>query len=187
MVVATDGVGSHPNSAAYPPERLRATREAETLAAVACLGLAPERVAFLRLPDTAAPSAGPDFELAVQSLSALARAFGCDGLLATWEHDPHGDHLACWRIAERLAQREGMPLLAYPVWGWVIPPDREVACAPPRGVRLAIEAHLGAKGRAIAAHRSQYGGLVTDDPDGFQLPPALLDVFRQPFETFLVP
>ncbi len=187
VVVATDGVGSHPNSSAYPPERLRATREAETLAAVACLGLSPDRVAFLRLPDTAAPAAGPDFELAVQSLSALARAFGCDSLLATWAHDPHGDHLACWRIAERLAAQDAMPLLAYPVWGWMIPPEREVGCAAPRGVRLAIGGHLEAKGRAIAAHRSQYGGLVIDDPDGFQLPPALLAVFRQPFETFLVP
>ena len=187
VVVATDGTGSHPNSALYPPDRLRRTREAETLAAVACLGLAPERVAFLRLPDTAAPAEGAALERAVRDLSALAGAFGCDTLLATWPHDPHGDHLACWRIAERLAEQDGLRLLAYPVWGWLIPPEDEVACVRPWGARLAIGRHLQVKSQAIASHRSQYGGLVVDDPDGFRLPPALLAAFERPFETFLSP
>ncbi len=187
VVVATDGIGSHPNSAAFPPDRLRAVREAETLAAVAELGLAPERVAFLRLPDTAAPSAGPAFVAAVAALSQLGRAFGCTSVLATWAHDPHGDHLACWRIAERMARQDGLALLAYPVWGWVIPADDEIVCAAPHGVRLWVGRHGDAKRRAIAAHRSQYGGLVTDDPGGFRLPADLLAVFRQPFETYLTP
>ena len=50
VVVLTDGAGSHPNSRAYPPDRLRTTREAETLAALACLGLLEDRVVFLRTP-----------------------------------------------------------------------------------------------------------------------------------------
>ena len=37
VVVVTDGAQSHPGSAAYPPERLRALREAEARAAVAAL------------------------------------------------------------------------------------------------------------------------------------------------------
>ena len=187
VVVATDGVGSHPNSTAYPPGRLRTVREAETLAAVAHLGLPPERVAFLRLPDTAAPSEGPAFDDAVAGLSTLAERFNCDAVLATWAHDPHCDHLACWRIAERTARRSGLELLAYPVWGWVIAADDEIACAPPHGVRLPVGRHAAAKRRAIAAHQSQYGDLITDDPTGFRLPDALLSAFRQPFEVLLSP
>ena len=185
VVVATDGVGSHPDSVAYPSDRLRILREAETLAAVAHLGLSPERVAFLRLPDTAAPSEGPSFDDAVMRLSTLAERFACDAVLATWAHDPHCDHLACWRIAERMAWRQGLKLLAYPVWGWVIAADDEIPCAAPHGVRLPVGRHAEAKQRAIMAHRSQYGDLITDDPGGFRLPDTLLSAFRQPFEVLL--
>jgi LmbE family N-acetylglucosaminyl deacetylase len=55
-----------------------------------------------------------------------------------------------------------------------------------RGRRLDISAHLPAKRRAIAAHASQYGGIITDDPAGFQLPSDLLREFDSPWETFLL-
>jgi hypothetical protein len=44
---------------------------------------------------------------------------------------------------------------------------------------------LELKRRAIAAHASQYSGLITDDPRGFRLPADLLSVFEQPYEVFL--
>ena len=55
----------------------------------------------------------------------------------------------------------------------------------PWGRRLAIGPQLAAKRRAIAAHRSQYGDLIQDDPAGFRLPAGLLARFERPFETFL--
>ena len=61
-------------------------------------------------------------------------------------------------------------------------PDQQVG-----GWRLEIEVHLPAKRRAIAAHASQYGALIHDDPAGFQLPVDLLSIFDQPWETFLLP
>jgi LmbE family N-acetylglucosaminyl deacetylase len=60
VVILTDGAGSHPHSRRFPPDILRATREAETLAALACLGLAANRAVFLRTHDTRAPSSGPE-------------------------------------------------------------------------------------------------------------------------------
>src|ERR1700722_4781773 len=42
VVMVSDGVGSHPNSKAYPPERLRFLREEEAKQAGAELGLKPE-------------------------------------------------------------------------------------------------------------------------------------------------
>jgi LmbE family N-acetylglucosaminyl deacetylase len=47
VVMVSDGVGSHPNSKAYPPERLRFLREEEAKQAGAELGLKPEDMLFL--------------------------------------------------------------------------------------------------------------------------------------------
>ena len=186
VVVATDGAGSHPNSPSWPVPRLRARRELETRDAVACLGLPPDRLAFLRLPDTRAPTEGPAFEQAVDRLAALADAHGCDTVLAPWRHDPHCDHEAAWRMAEALVARAGHRLLAYPVWGWLIPPDTWLDAPMAAGWRLPIAPHLPAKNRAIRSHQTQYGALIDDDPDGFRLPAALLSVFGAPFEVFLL-
>ena len=185
VVVVTDGTGSHPGSPGWPAARLRDRREQETRIATARLGLPAGRLAFLRLPDTRAPHRGPEFEQAVGTMSALAREFGCDTVIAPWEHDPHCDHEAVWRMAAALATRDGMRLLAYPVWGWLIAPETVLEAPAPRGWRLEVGPHLEAKAAAIRAHETQYGDLIDDDPNGFRLPPALLSVFEAPFEVFL--
>ena len=185
MVVATDGAGSHPNSRAWPPARLSSRRQEETLEAAVRLGLTPERVRFLHLPDTRAPTGGAAFDEAVDALAVLATGHHCDTVLATWQHDPHRDHEAAWLRADALAERLALRLLAYPVWGWLLPPDHELACAEPEGWRLDIAPFLATKNRAIQAHETQYGSLIDDDPDGFRLPSALLSVFEAPFEVFL--
>jgi hypothetical protein len=77
--------------------------------------------------------------------------------------------------------------VAYPVWGWTLPPDTPLPQKPTAGFRLDIGPFLPFKRAAIQAHQSQYGDLITDDPDGFRLPPELLSVFDTPFETFLTP
>ena len=185
VLVVTDGTGSHANSPSYPAERLRALREAEAESAIAALGLPGERLQFLRLRDTAAPTAGPEFDAAVAAIVTALRRFGCGLLLATWRHDPHGDHVAVHHMAQAAARRAGVPHLAYPVWGWTLPPEQELAGPAPIGWRLDITAALPAKRRAIAAHRSQTSGLIDDDPTGFQLPALFLEHFERPFETYL--
>ncbi len=182
VAILTDGVGSHPNT---PPARLRALREREAAAATGLLGLPRDRLHFLGLPDTAAPLAGPGFERAVAELARLFRHGGCGVVVAPWRHDPHCDHEAAAAMAIALARAEGVRLLSYPVWGWTLPLDAVLPRAAVDGWRLDISAHLAAKRRAIAAHASQHGGLVDDDPGGFQLPPGLLAVFERPYEVFL--
>jgi LmbE family N-acetylglucosaminyl deacetylase len=185
LVVLSDGVGSHPNSRRYPPERLRCLREAETLAAAARLGLAPGHVRFLRLPDRFVPSEGPAAEAAAESIAEAAHACRAGALFVTWAHDPHCDHQAAARLALR-ARRilPGLRAYAYPVWGWTLAPDIEVG-PPPRGLRLDIAAHRDAKQAAIAAHRSQVTDLIDDDPEGFRLEPAMLARFAGRHEIFL--
>jgi LmbE family N-acetylglucosaminyl deacetylase len=185
VLVVTDGSGSHPNSRRHPAERLRAVREDEARAAVSELGLPPERLGFLRLPDTAAPAAGPAFEAAVDAIVAALARLRCGVVLGPWRHDPHGDHKAVHRMAAAAAARAGVAHLAYPVWGWTLPPEAWLEGAAPVGWRLDVSAGLAAKRRAVAAHRSQHSGLIDDDPSGFQMTPAFRALFETEFETFL--
>lgn len=182
VAILTDGVGSHPN---VPAARLRALREAEAAAATGLLGLPRDRLHFLGLPDTAAPLAGPAFEQAVAELGQLFRDGGCGLVVAPWRHDPHCDHEAAAAMAVSLARRLGVQVLSYPVWGWTLAAEVMLPQAAVAGWRLDISAHLAAKRRAIAAHRSQHGGLIADDPGGFQLPTALLAAFDRSYEVFL--
>ncbi|KQT96125.1 GlcNAc-PI de-N-acetylase [Methylobacterium sp. Leaf469] len=185
LVVVTDGCGSHTHSAMYPPERLRTLREDETRTAVAELGLAPEYVRFLRLPDAHAPSAGPEAEAAAAAILDDAASCNAGALFVTWGHDPHCDHKASAAIvALAQVQRPALPAYAYPVWGFTLPPETEVG-DPPEGYRLDIAAHLPAKARAVAAHRSQTTDLIADDPTGFRLAPDMLTNFAGPHEIFL--
>jgi len=184
VLVLTDGVGSHPRSVSYPPAVLRATRETEARNAVAALGLGPDRIAFLGLPDTAAPHDGVAFDRAVQVIVWRAGIMGCATIAAPWQHDPHCDHLAAHRMAAAAAAALNLRHIAYPVWGWTLPGDDRLD-AVVAGGRLDIERHLPAKRRAIAAHVSQHGMLITDDPSGFRLPRQLLSVFDAPYEVFL--
>ncbi|MFE1600304.1 PIG-L deacetylase family protein [Methylobacterium sp. ID0610] len=185
LIVVSDGVGSHPNSPSHPPERLRAVREAETLAAAEALGLAREHVRFLRLPDRFVPTDGAEADRAVAAIAGTARACGAGAVFVTWAQDPHCDHAAAAALARRAAGSiVGLRLYAYPVWGWTLPPDREVG-GPPRGLRLAIDGQGRAKAAAIAAHRSQTTALIDDDPEGFRLDAAMLARFARPYEIFL--
>lgn len=185
LVVVSDGVGSHPNSLRYPPERLRSLREEETLAAARTLGLDARAVSFLRLPDREVPASGPAASAAADAIAAAARACEAGALFVTWAYDPHCDHRACATLARMAAQElEGVRLFAYPIWGWALPGELEAGPAP-AGFRLDVTGQLTAKNAAIAAHRSQTTNLIDDDPEGFRLDAAMLARFARPFEIFL--
>jgi LmbE family N-acetylglucosaminyl deacetylase len=184
VAVLTDGAASHPGSGRYPPPRLAAVREAETRNAAREFGLPPENLVFLRYGDTALPAAGDGFDAACGRVARIAAERGCGVLVAPWGCDPHCDHQAAALIAGAVAARQGLRLLSYPVWGW-LRDGADMVREGRGGWRLDISAQLAAKQRAIAAHVSQYGGLITDSPGGFQLPAALLAVFARPYEVFL--
>jgi len=181
VVILTDGAASHPGSKQYPPERLRALRAEEARQALTTLGLASENLAFFDYPDTALPATGT----VSTRVATIAREKGCAVILAPWFYDPHCDHEAAAIIARDAAEAAGCRLLSYPVWGWLLPPDQELPVTEVAGYKLPILSHLQAKQSAVAAHASQYSGLIDDSPRGFRLPPELLSVFERPYEVFL--
>lgn len=184
VIIVSDGTGSHPRSRAYPRTRLRALREAEARRAVAALGLAPRHLEFLRLPDRFVPHDGAGARRAVERIVRAAREVDAAALFVSWREDPHCDHVAAYHLA-RAAQGElGVKLYEYSVWGATLGPLARVAPVT-AGFRLRTEAHRARKRRAIAAHKSQLGGLIADDPTGFSLSAADLARFSGPFETFI--
>ena len=185
VLIVTDGSKSHPNSPSFPPARLIATREQETRNAVATLGLPAHRLKFLRSPDAGAPTAGPAFDLAVQSILETAAYAGAETILAPWAHDPHCDHEATHLMAESASSQSGSRRWAYPVWGWTLLDDCPLPGPLPDGVRVRIGQFIHQKREAIAKHATQYSDLINDDPAGFRLPPELLSVFDHPYETFI--
>jgi len=180
VMVLTDGAASHPSQPG-----LAALRQDETYAAAERLGLRRDAIDFLGLPDGALAAT----EVAVRRILTFCPDPAT--ILATWPHDPHCDHTAAWEIARQVgACRPAARLRAYPVWGWAFlypipgfsPTTMPVMARPPGGARLPIAPWLAAKQQAIAAHRSQMGGLRTQ---GFALPEAMLRLADRPFEIFL--
>ena len=185
VVVLTDGTMSHPNSRQYPRERLRQVREEEAAEATRRLGLPQERLRFLRYPDTLAPTQGATLQHAAATVASLIRTAGCETVVTSWRLDPHCDHLAAYVIASLACQMSDVRLRAYPVWGLTLPPDDVLDLAELAGFRLDISRHLLRKRAAIMAHRSQYAGLIDDDPEGFQMQPSFIELFLGGAEVFL--
>lgn len=185
VVVVTDGSFSHPGSVQFNARARAELRANEARAAVRCLGLAQDRLFFLGLRDGAAPSDGPAFDAAAFRVADLSRRYGCGSIYTTWHHDPHPDHQAANRLAAEAARRTGMRQIMYPIWGWMLPDDAELGDEAPDGVRLDVSRQLPAKRAAIAAHASQHGRVITDDPRAPGLPAAFLAKFDLPYEVFL--
>ena len=186
VVIVSDGVGSHPNSKAYPPDRLTALREEEAKRAGLELGLKPEDILFLGLPDRFVPVEGEVAGRAIGAIVACVRKISAGSLFVSWRHDPHCDHEASYRIARAVQRRVGeVRLFEYVVWGHTLPPSTEVD--PLRsGFRISIDHEAQEKKRrAIAAHRSQTTNLIDDDPAGFLFSQIDLAHFDLPYEFFL--
>ena len=186
VLVLTDGAGSHPRSVAFPPERLVPLRQAETVAALAVLGLGPERVRFLGQPDAGLPVSGPGFDSVVAAVVAAARRVGARTLFVTWGHDPHCDHEAASAIAMAAARALApVRLWAYPIWGLHRDPASTLESRGPAGLRLDIAETQDLKHRALRCYASQMTPLIDDDPAGFCFTDEQLAPFLERYERFI--
>lgn len=185
VLVLTDGAASHQHSAAYPASRLVAVRRGESIAAMATLGLPAERLGFLDLPDGRAPLRGSRFKDAAKRITDTGRRFSAGIICTTWEHDPHRDHVAAYRLGASVARVLGARLLCYPVWGWTLGGQDRLPRTPIEGMRLDVSTHIAAKREAISCYRSQITNLIGDDPNGFRMAPEFRALFERPFEVFV--
>lgn len=186
IVIVSDGAASHPRSLSHPPDKVKALRRQEALGAASILGLGAEAVTFLDLPDAAVPSEGPMAEAAAREIAAVARACDAGVMVVTSDLDPHCDHAASAQIARRACRMlSGCSLYAYPIWVLALPAEAEIEATLPWGLRLDVGPFRGVKRQAIAAHASQAGSVISDDPTAFHLPPEMVDRCTGPYETFV--
>ena len=185
VMLVTDGTGSHPHSKEYPAPRLAALRRRELGDAVTTLGLAEDRITCLGVKDTATPLFGPRLRAVGARVSAFIHTHGIGTICTSWQHDPHRDHVAAYRIGRLAARATGARLLCYAVWGWTLTDSAWLPAGPIRGGRIDIAAHRATRRRAVLCHRSQTSGLIADDPSGFRLSAEQLATFDQPYETFV--
>jgi LmbE family N-acetylglucosaminyl deacetylase len=88
-------------------------RQREQNEALARLGIYPESIYRLNLPDR-------NLSKWEESLEKSLSAFASPGLhvVAPWSRDFHPDHEACGRVAERVALKYGLKLTFYLFWTW---------------------------------------------------------------------
>ena len=182
LVAVTDGDASHPGSRLHPPARMTALREAEQDAALHSMGCPSAEVIRLRLPDGAA-GRDPRFAAAADEIAALCRRIGATALTAPHPDDPHPDHHATAALA--LAVRARLPelrILFYEVWSRRLPADTPFGFDRLTPFRVRTEVEV--KRQAIQCHASQLGRVVSDDPNGFVLPPWFLDAQEDALERY---
>lgn len=189
VLFVSDGTLSHPNSIAYPAERLRDLRESEAREALSHLGVEPDACTFMRCRDRHVPTLGtPGFTDKATVVASLIDHVKPATIFVPWRRDPHPDHRASWQLVqEALTQTTTRPrVLEYLIWLWELgttsdmpgPDEVQVWTVP---INMVMEQ----RNQAIAAHRSQVTRLIDDDPTAFYLSPELLTHFEPARELFL--
>lgn len=184
IVCVTDGRFSHPNSAAWPGDRLAALRERELLAAVAALGGSADDVTFLRCRDCHVPAEGADQHAIAARIAEIGERVGAVSIYASCAGDLHKDHEAVSGIGRLVAGNcPAATLYEYSVWGrWK---GRRLAARDATvSHRFPAANWRERKAAALACHESQLGGVVTDDAEGFAMAPDFIAFFVENDEFF---
>jgi LmbE family N-acetylglucosaminyl deacetylase len=183
VVCMTDGSASHPHSRDWPPDRLAARRRVELVRAVRCLGGGAGDVTWLGHPD--GWLGAQDQHATACVIMDICRTRGARHLFAPTPRDHHQDHKSTARIAGLVAV--GMPdliLYHYPVWSRWDDPDLMAQVAHHAPVTFDTIAAQDAKRAAIAAHASQRGTVVGDNPAGFVMSDAFVEFFINQPEVY---
>lgn len=190
-VFVTDGGASHLHSPTWTRARLAAQRQAEAVEALRRLGAGSQPRTFLRLPDAAMPAPGsPERDAAVDALARIVADLSPDLVVLPWRRDPHCDHRDSWHLAHDALRRAGVfpAVLEYAIWLDELgaPADHPLP-GEADAVFVRIDAVRDEKRSAVAAHLSQTGALIDDDPDAFRLTATTVDRLTGPCERFWRP
>jgi LmbE family N-acetylglucosaminyl deacetylase len=188
LVVATDGEGSHPDSAAVTPEQLRVRRREEQTEALRRLGLgaaggdgAAVEVIRWQLPD-----GGLGSRRDAMAERLVPRLVDAATVLTLWRDDAHPDHEAVADAVVRAADHLDVPVLEAPLWAWHWASPGDARVPWDRAARIDLdEPVLAAKRHAVAAYSSQVQPLGPLAEDGPVVPPDVLAHLVRPFEVVL--
>ena len=186
VVVMTDGGNSHPRSQDVSRERLSGMRERETRDALEILGVATSDVQFLGFSDgQLATQASADFDGAVDCLRGAIASFNPRSVIMPFRGEHHADHLATWHLSRYATKQLGSRPRRFEYPLMVGPAARAIfRLQNPNVWKLDVSAVLSKKLQAVKAHRTQLGGVIRDDPDGFRLSTRLLENTLRGYEAY---
>ncbi|WP_306117351.1 MULTISPECIES: PIG-L deacetylase family protein [unclassified Roseitalea] len=187
VALLTDGAASHPRSRQHGPARLAAIRLAEMRAALRCLGqIRP--LLTLDLPDSASGTvADAQWQGTRRRLRAAIVQSGAGLVVTTWRREPHRDHRSAYRLLRQAMYGLPATLAECLVWTPITGTRRDRPSAREgRLVHLTVGAARPRKVAALRAHRSQFGAVVGDDPDGFCIDPATFRAMTGPHESYVL-
>jgi LmbE family N-acetylglucosaminyl deacetylase len=189
IVVVTDGSASHTGSRSWSPQRIAMQRKREITEALRVLGVR-RTPRFLDLPDAGTPNLRGNLRLeAREKFSAIIDDLAPDVVLTTWRREPHCDHRFSYELTRDAMRAAGSTArcVEYFVWTYLIgayedrPKPGETA-----SLQLDIDEMRERKRAALAMHASQLGRLIQDDPGGFALTRAQMDLMTDGDEQFEV-
>lgn len=183
----TRGEASHPGHPQLTPTELSRLRSAEAQTAAASLGLTPEKLTFLSLPDGQLPRLSePAREAAISAIVAELQRLQPVTLLAASRHDGSSEHEAAFPLVRAACDRStpSPRLLEYLVWTAYSPRLLARTLFTTAQVSVAHFPGLGAgKHAALSAYRSQFEP-VPPWTHPVQ-PPAFASAFSAEIEFFL--
>lgn len=175
VIVVSDGGASHPESRSWPRSRLIAERRRETRRVLRRIGVPPDRIAFLGLPDGALGDDPRDLRIKLRGAVLGRRA--PELIVTPLLDDDHPDHSA---VAAALAAlpRRGERRAGYRVW-----PEGGGRSRFDFVVPLSAN-EVGMKRAAVRRYRTQTG-LITDAVAGFAMTHRHLSAFARSTERFV--
>jgi len=188
VLVTTDGSQSHPNSKAFPPDKVKLIRKKEVLTALEILGVDQGNVTFLEGKDTCLPSRNQKgFEDLCYKMAGSIKRLKPQLILVPYELDPHCDHRATWQLLDEALNQFGhLRVWEYPIWLYELASEEDIPKLKSGELkRLNISRYLNTKLQAIHSHVSQTTKLIDDDPNGFILTHEMIGHFTTDFEYFI--
>lgn len=175
----TDGSGSHRDAPAWSPAQVGRARRGEARRAMSMLTLA-SRPLFLGWEDAAPAAEGTALFLrTVARLVVWCRRHRVRTLVTTWVGEPHCDHVAAAMLGRAVSAAGAIRHLEYLVWGWTLA-DLDQRVRRRRVLSFDVAAGRPLQRRALACHRSQFGGRILGASQRFRLPDAMVGLIGRP-------
>lgn len=151
VIGVTDGEECYSSSPQCTPQQLAAMRRAESMEALRRLGVLPDAVHRLGLPDGEVRKHGGRL---TQQLCRLLQPD--DIVITTWRRDGHADHKAVGQHAAEAAAARGARLIEVPIWAWQWPFNETVPADGEHPYRIALDTRAEVrKEYALSAYASQ--------------------------------
>lgn len=154
------------------------------------MGIHISSLRFLRAPDSKLSELHEkEVDVLIQQVMEVFREGNFSAIALPWRRDPHPDHRVVNTLGELAIEKlqANVTKFEYPIWLWR---NGNKSDWPVEGeaipYRLQIKTVFHKQWRAVERHRSQFGKIISDDPNGFELTEELLEPFKTDTEFFFV-